>query len=292
MTKAKSAARPLSLVASIPAPAQAAPAQAAPAQAAPAQAAPAQAAPAKPEYNFTGKNAAARQEAFASIAPLSFAETSNRMLTIANLKTALGSKPSNDLLRVTANEWVIGRVAARLFAFDNAPRDAHLSTARDIVLHYAMPSMAAKAPKLKAGQLGRRTDTQHKAVRAANEAWSKILAETGHGAAMTQAVADKKKRATNANPVRGEGKGAAGKGATPAHTALVQAPAPMSADEACEFLLSQAATLQAFANKHAKIIPSAFGAAVMAFRSAALAAANERALDKAKVEAEQAERAK
>lgn len=284
MTKAKTAARSLSLVASVPAPALTAPK------------ADAKAAPkAAPTIRFTGKQAAARQEAFDSIAPLSFAETSNRMLTVENLKVALGAKPTPDQIKAASNEWVIGRVAARLGAFDmSKSREEHIAHARNVVLHFAMPSTGAKPARLKAGQLGRRTDAEHKAVRAANEAWSQILAETGHGNAQTQSQRDAaklaKKRATRATPVRAMDKVDAK--AAPSHSALVQEPAPVDADTACNFLATQAATLQAYANKYAALLPADFGTAVAAFQRAIIRAGEARALAKAKVQAEKAEASK
>lgn len=234
---------------------------------------------AAPAIRFTGKGSEARLNAFDSIATLSFIEDGARSKTIAALQLVFGKSPTDAQIKAAAAEWVIGRVANRLM---NASRDAmgQLDHARNVVLHYAMPSTSAKPGKLKPGQLGRRSEVEHKAVRAANEAWSMILAETGFGAAKTQKEKDKAKRSTNTNPVRGSGKGA-----TPDHAELVKAPAPVDADEACNFLLSQSSTLNAFVNKHAKKLPTAYGAAVMAFRSAILAAENERQLAKAEKEA-------
>lgn len=239
---------------------------------------------AAPAIRFTGKGSEARLNAFHSIATLSFIEDGARAKTIAALQSVFGKSPTDAQIKAAAAEWVIGRVANRLVSVTDDAM-ARLDHARNVVLHYAMPSTAAKPGKLKPGQLGRRSEVEHKAVRAANEAWSMILAETGFGAAKTQKEKDKAKRSTNANPVRGSGKVSLAKGATPDHSELVKAPAPVDADEACNFLLSQSSTLNAFVNKHAKKLPTAYGAAVMAFRSAILAAENDRQLAKAEKEA-------
>lgn len=240
-----------------------------------------------------GRGKAEREAAFHRIAPFAFVETESRDASIANLRQALGATPSEDEARIAREEWIIGRVAARLPASDvpNLKTEgARLNFARDLVLRYAQPvSEGAKATKLRAGKIGRRTPTQHKIVRAAEEAWSLVKAELGLGAAQTLAERNKAKRATNANPVRGAGKadgkadGKAGrpsKDATPTHAQLVTPAKPVTADEAHTCIMSQASTLLAYANKHAALIDGAMGSAVHAFKSACTKALSDLALRK------------
>lgn len=229
-----------------------------------------------------GKGKALREGAFMRIAPLSLVEALSRTETIANLKVALGLHPTEAEIGVAAIEWQAGRVANRLapseFPASCVEPIDRIDHARDLITVYAAPPSDGKpARKLKAGQKGRRTIAQHKAIRAAQEAWSQVLAELGFGTAKTQAErnADKaSKRATNANPVRGDGKGKA-KGAMPTHGELVKAPADMTAKDVMQFLSSQSVTLLGFVNKHAKVTPAAYGAAVRAFHKAIAAAGRE-----------------
>lgn len=231
-----------------------------------------------------GKGKALREGAFMRIAPLSLVEALSRTETIANLKVALGTSPTEAEISVAAIEWQAGRVANRLapseFPASCVEPIDRIDHARDLITVYAAPPSDGKpARKLKAGQKGRRTIAQHKAIRAAQEAWSQVLAELGFGTAKTQAErnADKAgKRATNANPVRGDGKGKGkANAATPSHGELVKAPADMTAKDVTQFLSSQSVTLLGFVNKHAKVTPAAYGAAVRAFHKAIAAAGRE-----------------
>ena len=241
-----------------------------------------------------GVNKSKREGAYLRIAPLSFVENLSRVETIANLQIALGAKPTDDEVKVAQVEWTIGRVASRLPAGE-FPKDASdnadkLEYARKLVTLYAAPPKeGTKARKLRAGQLGRRSPVQHKVVRAAEEAWSQVKAELGHGTAQTQAQrnAAKPTRATNANPVRGDGKGA-----TPDHARLVTPAKAQTVDEVCAYVTTQAATLLAFANKNARLLPTDFGQAIQAFKSAINAAANAHEVRKAEAEGRKAEKQK
>lgn len=235
-----------------------------------------------PVIALKGKGKAARELAYMQIAPLSFVENISRVESIANLRAALGAAPTEAELKTAQAEWGIGRVASRLPAgeFPKGCTDdaAKLDFARDLVLYYAAPAQEGKqARKLRAGQKGRRSVVQHKVCRAADEAWSQIKAELGLGTAQTQAERNKAKRSTNANPVRGDGKGAT----KPSHSELVKPAAALTADEAVSYVTTQAATLLAFANKNAKLLPTDFGMAIQAFKSAINKAANEREVRKA-----------
>lgn len=246
---------------------------------------------AAPVIALKGKGKAARELAYMQIAPLSMIDTLGRADMLANLNLALGVAPSEAELKTAQSETTIGRVAARLpiseFPKDCRSDSAKLEYARSLVLHYAAPAQEGKAArKLRAGQLGRRTMIQHKAIRAADEAWSQIIAELGLGKAKTQAARNIAKRSTNNNPVRGDGKSASttvspSANAKPTHSELVKPAAEMSADEKHAFIVSQATTLLGFANKNAKDLDTDFGMAIQRFKTAINAAANARELRKA-----------
>lgn len=235
-----------------------------------------------PVISLKGRGKAQREMAYMQIAPLSFIENISRVDSIANLRAALGASPSEAETKTAQTEWSIGRVASRLPAgeFPKGCTDdmARLDFARDLVLHYAAPAQEGKAArKLRAGQKGRRNVVQHKVCRAADEAWSQVKAELGLGAAQTQGERNKAKRSTNANPKRGDGKGKA-----PSHSELVKGTERMNNEaDVCQYVESISSTLLAFANKNAKHMPTDYGTAVQAFRSAIVKAANERELRKA-----------
>lgn len=238
-----------------------------------------------PVISLKGRGKAQREMAYMQIAPLSFIENISRVESIANLRAALGASPTEAETKTAQTEWSIGRVASRLpageFPKGVTDDDAKLDFARKIVLHFAAPAQEGKqARKLRAGQLGRRTMVQHKVCRAADEAWSQVKAELGLGQAQTQAERNKAKRATNGNPVRGDGKG---KSRTPTHGELVK-PVLKTADEVCAFVESMASTLLAFANKNGKLMPLDYGSAIQSFKSAINKAANDRQLRKAEAE--------
>lgn len=224
--------------------------------------------------------------AIANIAGLSFAETESRDESIANLRIAMhdyakhrtsdGNGFDSAWLESFRTPWMTGRVAARLKAADlpnTVPVDdvaKRLAFAKELICAYASPVKPGSKPnKLRAGQIGRRTETQHKAVRAAQEAWSQVMAELGLGAAQTQKERNdnKKTRSTNATPVRGNDAKSKGKEATPAEAELPAAK-DMTAAIAMQHITTQAMTLLAFANKHAKVLPASFGMAVREFNTA------------------------
>lgn len=245
-----------------------------------------------PVITLKGKGKAARELAYMQIAPLSFVENISRVESIANLRAALGNAPSEAELKTAQTEWCIGRLASRLprsefdKAVDYSDDAARLEFARKLVLNYAAPvKPGTTARKLRAGQLGRRNEAQHKACRAADEAWSQVKAELGHGTAQTQKErnASKATRSTNANPVRGATKAKDAATTVPTHAELVTPAKPATVGEVCGYIESMAATLLAFCNKsgNAKLLPTDYGMAVTAFKGAINKAANERALREA-----------
>lgn len=136
--------------------------------------------------HLKGRGKAVRQQAYLRIAPLSFVEAQSRGESIANLRTALGAAPSEDELKAAQREWTIGRVASRLPAAEyptgmDSSADK-LEFVRKLVLYYIAPvAEGSKGRKLRKGELGRRSPVQHKAIRAADEAWSLVKAELGLG---------------------------------------------------------------------------------------------------------------
>lgn len=262
--------------------------------------------------NLKGKGKSQREAAYMQIAPLSFVEDQSRAQTISNLRIALGMNavrpvtPPESEVKTAQVEWCIGRVASRMPASE-WPKDVtdsmdKLEHARKLVMLYAAPPVEGKAArKLRAGQLGRRTPTQHKVIRASEEAWSLIKAELGIGGAQTlkERNASKATRATNNNPVRGKGKAqsttpsnARAGGAVPTHSELVKTPTPIDTHQACLYLETQAATLLAFVNKHAKLVPTDYGTAVRTLKRSVDDASKARRDREAAADAAKAEKMK
>ena len=233
-----------------------------------------------------GAGKAKREAAYQQIASLAYVEQLSRADTIEAIRAALGKSPTEAELKAAQQEYTIGRVAARLPATEMlkgmSARDdaARMDCARLLVTAYASPPVEGKAArKLRKGQLGRRSIVQHKVIRAADEAWSLAKAELGMGEARTQA--EKNKRATKATPVRGKAAPAAApthselaQPGAPTHSELAQPGAPMDSDSAVQHVMTQAASLLQFANKHAKHLPTDFGTAIQAFKKACNEAGN------------------
>lgn len=216
-------------------------------------------------FTFKGKGKELRTAALQGIASLSYQEGQSRAAVIAQLALALGKSPKEDELKACQLEYVAGRIAQRMGSTDFPKADMsvaeRIAFARLLVTSYAAPVKdGTKARSIK-GKLGRRSVAQHKAVRAAEETWSLVKAELGIGAARTQA--EKNKRSTKSNPVRGA-KGAA----APTHSELVKADGPMTRAAAIEYLGGMAKTMAQFSKKHAKLLPLDYGTAVNAFAAA------------------------
>lgn len=225
-------------------------------------------------FTFKGKNAIVRNAALAGVATLAYVEGKSRAETIAQLRLALGAKPSDAETDAAKLEYVVGRVAFRL-ADSKLSVVEQLAKAREIVTQYAAPVKdGVKARKLRAGQTGRRTPDQHKIVRAAEEAWSQVKAELGLGAAQTQAERNKAKRAPAMKGATA--RGAAGKGISHAEAAAVKGPAKSEA-EACDMIATLTASLLAYANKNAKHVPTAYGQSIRRFHGAIMELAKARA---------------
>lgn len=222
---------------------------------------------------LTGKGSTARTNAFIKIAPLAVTETQTRGDTIANLRVALGAAPSPELLRIAKGEYIIGRMTVRLPAGE-LPKGCtdiavKLEHVRKLVeLYAAPPKPNTEARPLRAHQLGRRTPGQQRVFRAAEEAWSQVLAELGLGGAQTQSERSAAKRAPS---MAGSGKGVKGsKNTAPDHALLVKPVAPPTADDAVAHIVGQAKALLDYSNKYAALLPTTFGQSVKRFHGAVL----------------------
>jgi hypothetical protein len=226
-------------------------------------------------YAFKGANKEVRGAALAGVASCAFLEGKARADMIGQLRVALGKKPSDaDLMAVRA-EYIIGRTAQRLATSDLLPGKEsvadRITHARALLNSYAMPVKdGIKARPLRKGQLGRRTAAQQTVIRNAEAAWSLVKAELGYGAAQTQAAKNGKQTRKARTPSSGT-TSTVGTGIT--HSQLVKDDGPMTAKAACGYLDSMAATMLAFCNKHAGVVPTAYGQSVTRFHGAIVEAA-------------------
>jgi len=254
------------------------------------------AAPAVLTVKLTGKGASARTAAFMCIAVDSYMAESQRGAMIATLSKALGNAPTDAQLANARQEYVVGRSAFRLPAGElpkgcTQPID-RIEHARKLVTLHAYPTAEGSKPKkLRAGKVGYRSAAQHRVIRNAEESWSQVLAELGHGKAKSMAERNADKRAPQMPGSTAKGKGK-GKAAAPSHAQLVTPAKPLNASEAVQHIVTQASALLQFSNKHAKLIPADFGTAVQAFKSAVNTAANAFELAKAKADADAAAKMK
>ena len=237
-------------------------------------------APAKP-FAFKGRNAVVRTAALQGIASLAYVEGKSRADVIAQLRIALGNKPTEPELNAAKLEYIVGRAAQRLATPDLPTPDMTIADridfARKLATQYAYPVKdGVKARPLRKGQLGRRTISQHKVMRAAEEAWSLIKADCGLGEAQGMA-AKKAKEAAKRSPAMA-GTTARGKVAPAGLSTLAQLATPLKAlskADAINHVTTQAASLLAFANKNAALLPTAFGLSIKRFKAAIDQIANE-----------------
>lgn len=219
-------------------------------------------APTKP-YAFKGRNALLRNTALAGVAGLAFNEGKSRTDVIAQARIVLGRSPSPVEVAAVALEYVIGRVAHKL-GDPKASIATSLAYARQLVTQYAAPVKdGTKAKALRKGQLGRRTPLQHKAIRAAEGAWYLVNAELGFGKSQSQGEKNKRQAAMKGETARGKGD------KVPTHSELVAGPklAKDKAD-ACGMVFTLAASLLAYTNKNAAMLPQEYGASVLRFHGA------------------------
>lgn len=212
--------------------------------------------------SFAGKTGLARATAFASIPHLASQDVKGRAALVAAIKATALAKPTPAVIAAIKTAVIAGRTAGKL--------DIAEDKALELVVSYVAPREAkgGKVKPLPAGKLGERSELQHRAIRSAEQAWSQLAAEAGIGTAKNEKEVKKAKRAAhhNAKPDNAAKDGAAPKAAAPDHSQLVTPASKMTADDACQYLNQQAATLLAFANKYAKVLPTDFGTAVHAFK--------------------------
>ncbi len=237
-----------------------------------------------------------RAIALASVSALAYAEDNSRTASLANMRTYLGTSPSEADVKIGKRRWVIGRVANRLPVSElpkgKTSAEDRIAFAEELVtLRAAPPKEGTKAKALRKGQTGRRTNVQQRIVRAAEEACSVFFAELGHSNAKptAQRDADKRTRGASASQV------AAKDAAKPTHSELVQPAAPVSSDDYVQHMQTQLAALLAYDNKHAKKRPTThgqFAELLGKLKIVANEAANAYQLRKAKAEADAAAKAK
>lgn len=205
---------------------------------------------------LTGKSAAKRIAAFNAAAPLMFVAEASREEVIANMRVALGNRPTDAQLKAYEGEIRVGHIASRLSA-SMCPKGctsegAKLEHARNLLFHYAMPVKAgAKARKLRKGQLGRRTEAQQKLVHASTEAWSRLKGDSGYGVAKSgKERSEAKRNATHARQLKEKAK------------VVPEAEMPsvksIQADDVAQFLLGWSANGSQYCKKYAAKVPTSF----------------------------------
>lgn len=250
----------------------------------------------RPLATFSGKGKAKREAALLQVSHFAFCEAEMRAAHIANLTVCLGDSPTEQQLKAARTQTIVGYVASRLPAGELPKGKAQDAAARIeratvVVCQMAAPVKAgAKAKKLRAGQVGRRSDVLQRIVRAAEERASRLFAECGFGQAKTikekNAAAEKAKRAPS---MAGSGKGKAKEIAAPSHAQLVSKPAaPVSSNDYVQHMQLQIAALCDYDKKHAKKRPTThgeFAEKLAALRQIANKAANDYEVRKAAAEA-------
>lgn len=235
--------------------------------------------------SLKGAGKARREAAFAGIALSAYVATQSWADMLDNIKVALGKTPTVDDVKLAQREFIIGRVTARLPApeFPNgiATDSDRLAHVRALVTSYAAPD--AKA--VRKTQLGRRSQVQHKAIRAAEVAWVAVTGELGLGG--------------QSKEVKKAKRGARGKNATtaptvtaPTHTELVTPAAPLTPADVVNHLTTQSTALMQFCKKNGGIAPANMAALTNKYRADMLALANEWTLEQEAKDAIKAERAK
>jgi len=191
----------------------------------------------------TGRNKATRQAAFGRITCAAIIEAQSRRDVVACVNVALGKAPNAVDVSAARDRYIIGSLASRL----SGTESARIMAAERIVYDLATPT-AKSLPK---GLIGRRTDAEQRLYQAAKERFSQLLAETDYGRAQagkgsgakTQAERNKAKRAP------------AMAGSKAVKAAELPKDKPLTGADCVDHVHSQIAVLNAFGNKHAKIMP-------------------------------------
>ena len=246
--------------------------------------------------SITGKGKAKRVLSFLALATGAYGMEGGRSAFIGNLAIALGDKPTDAELAAAKQEYVIGIAAFRMPVAElpkgRTSEADRLEYVRDLVCHYASPPEDGKeARPLRANQKGRRTPMQHKVIRNAEKNWSLIKGEAGYGEAQGQADKNAKQRAPQMAGSTERG----GKAEAPKHSELITPEAPLTSDEYVQHMVVQLRALQAYDKKHAAKRPttfSEFAEGLMALGRTCNTAANDYQLNKAKIAAMIADKAK
>lgn len=223
-----------------------------------------------------GKGKAQRETAYASLSALAYLDSQSRNELIAACRVALGSNPSEIETAALKQQVRIGRIASRLPAAERPKDCADVPALLQWVATQLSSYAAHDAKTVKPGQLGRRSEAFDKCAAASREYLSQIMADVGTGNAKTQKEKNDAKatRATNANPVRGDGKGKA----APTSAEIAAKPAaPTNGDDYVQHMQTQMASLSGYDQKYAKARPmeySAFADALMHLRTLGNDAAN------------------
>ena len=217
-----------------------------------------------------------RLTAYGDVRPASYRAGTSRKELIAIVNAALGSSPSDAEVKAVKRETIIGQVAVRLPASIKGDA-ARLSYAEQVVVYKAKPATDGCKP-IRAYQVGRRTPTEHKMVRAAEQMASQLFAELGRSNAQTQAeaVAKRKPRASTENT---------SKGAAPTAAEIAEKVVPMTQDGFVNHVQTQLAALIQFSKKHAKHVPTEMNIVVeglAALKQVSNNAANEYQVRKAR----------
>ena len=217
----------------------------------------------KAEYRFTGRNASQRASALATVSVLVMVESQSRDAVIDACRKAAGNAATPADIDAIKLQLVIGRLASRLpaSAFPSAKLDGpgKLAFAERLALNYAMPVAEGKAAgKLPKGMLGRMTDLQWKAYRAAKEYANLIAADCGWTTREGQKAKNDKQQAKakasraphhNASPAK-------------AKADITQPAKPTTAADVTGYLAVQLNVLATYVRKHAAVVPGEAGAII------------------------------
>jgi hypothetical protein len=209
-------------------------------------------------FAFKGRNASLRTVALAGVATCAYVEGKSRADVIAQLRIALGKSPTPPELLAAKIEYVVGRVAQKIGDSKMSIAD-QLDFARKLVTQYAAPSKDGVKSKL-GKKLGYRTPAQHSAIRAAEVAFYAVNGELGFGTGQTQK--EKNEKQTRGTKARKESK-------APTHSELVAGPKlATSPADACAMIQTLSASLLAYANKNAAMLPTEYGLSIKRFHGA------------------------
>jgi hypothetical protein len=193
---------------------------------------------------LSGRNKATRTAAFGRIANAAIAEAQSRRDVVACINVALGKAPSALDVGAARDRYIIGSIAARLTGKSDGAR---ILSAERIVYDLATPT-AKSLPK---GLIGRRNDVEQRMYQAAKERFSQLVAETDYGRACA-AKGDGAKTQAERNKAKRQ---PAMSGSKVVKAAELPSDKPMTAADCVDHVHSQIAVLNAFGNKHAKVMP-------------------------------------